>query len=353
MLILRHPPNGAFIDERKAGVMTKPNSSNGKIRAGVVGVGHMGRYHAGVYHALGEVDLVAVADVDLDRAQSIAKQSDTRPLQDYRDMIGLVDAVSIVVPTSQHYPVAREFLNAGVHVLVEKPIASTLKEAKELFRIAEEQGCVLQIGHVERFNGAVQELQKIVKDPLLIECRRMGPFQSRVQEDGVVLDLMIHDLDIVLRLIDSPIETCYAIGTSVHSAHEDIANVSLTFKNGCVANLTASRATQNKVRTLAVTQRDTYIFLDYADQDIHVYRRAASEHTLTQEELRYRQEAFIERIFVHKDNPLKLEIRTLLHMAGNGLGPPGVSTAEKELQSLRLALQIISQIHGQSEQPAG
>jgi predicted dehydrogenase len=164
---------------------------------------------------------------------------------------------------------------------------------------------------------------------------------------------MIHDLDIVLRLIDSPIETCYAIGTSVHSAHEDIANVSLTFKNGCVANLTASRATQNKVRTLAVTQRATYIFLDYADQDIHVYRRAASEHTLTQEELRYRQEAFIERIFVHKDNPLKLEIRTLLHMAGNGLGPPGVSTAEKELQSLRLALQIISQIHGQSEQPAG
>lgn len=333
--------------------MTKSNSSNDKIRVGVVGVGHMGRYHAGVYHELDEVDLVAVADVDQDRAQSIAKQYDTRPLHDYRDMIGLVDAVSIVVPTSQHYPVAREFLNAGVHILIEKPIASTLKQAEELFRIAEEQRRVLQIGHVERFNGAVQELHKIVKDPLLIECRRMGPFQSRVQEDGVVLDLMIHDLDIVLRLVDSPVETCYAIGTSVHSTQEDIASVSLTFKNGCVANLTASRATQDKVRTLAVTQRDTYIFLDYTDQDIRVYRGAASEHTLTQKGLRYRQEAFIERIFVHKDNPLKLEIRTLLHMTSNGLGSPGATTVEKELQSLRLALQIISQIHGQPEQPAG
>lgn len=333
--------------------MAHPRSVNGKIRTGVVGVGHMGRYHAGVYHELGEADLVVVADVNQDRAQSIAKQYGTQPLSDYRDMIGLVDAVSIAVPTSQHYPIARDFLNAGVHVLVEKPIASTLEQAEDLFRIAEEQGRALQIGHVERFNGAVQELHKIVKDPLLIECRRMGPFQARVQEDGVVLDLMIHDLDIVLSLVDAPVKTCHAIGTSVHSAMEDIASVSLTFKNNCVAHLTASRATQDKVRTLAVTQRDTYISLNYADQDIHVYRSAASEHTLTQEELRYRQEAFIERIFVHKDNPLKLEIRTLLQAASNGLGSAVADNAERELRSLRLALQILTQIHGQPKQTAG
>ena len=318
-----------------------------RIRAGVVGVGHMGRYHAGVYHEMPEVDLVAVSDIDESRASAMAEQYHTQALLDFREMLDRVDVVSVAVPTDQHYKVAREFLDAGVHVLVEKPITPLLGQAEDLFRIAQKKGRVLQIGHVERFNGAVQELHKIVRNPLLIECRRMGPFQPRVQEDGVILDLMIHDLDIVLSLVNSPVKTCYAVGTSVHSAREDIASVSLTFQSGCVANLTASRATQDKVRTLAVTQKDAYIFLDYADQDIHVHRRAASEHTLTQEQLRYRQEAFIERIFVHKDNPLKLEIRHLLHSAINGAVPARTEDIEQELQSLRLAFQILSQIHGE------
>ncbi|MDP6618159.1 MAG: Gfo/Idh/MocA family oxidoreductase [Nitrospinota bacterium] len=329
----------------------KKNPSSKMTRVGVVGVGHMGRYHAGVYHELPETELVAVADVDDARSRAIADQYDTRALRDYREILGRVDAVSIAVPTAQHYPVARDFLEAGTDVLVEKPIASSLEQAEDLFRIARENGRILQIGHVVRFNGAVQELHKFVRDPLLIECRRMGPFQSRVQEDGVILDLMIHDLDIVLSLVNSPVKSCYAVGASVHSDQEDIASVSLTFENHCVAHLAASRTTQDKVRTLAVTQRDTYIFLDYAEQDIHVHRRAASEHTLTQEQLRYRQEAFIERIFVHKDNPLKLEIRHLLRTASNGANPSQVKDAEKDLQSLRLAVEILSQIHGESSPP--
>ena len=329
----------------------KKNPSSKTIRVGVVGVGHMGRYHAGVYHELPETELVAVADVDDVRSRAIAEQYDTRALRDYREMLGQVDAVSIAVPTAQHYAVARDFLEAGTDVLVEKPIASSIEQAEDLFHIARKNGRILQIGHVERFNGAVQELHKFVRDPLLIECRRMGQFQPRVQEDGVVLDLMIHDLDIVLSLVNSPVKTCYAVGTCVQSDREDIASASLTFENRCVANLTASRVTQDKVRTLAVTQRDTYIFLDYAKQDIHVHRRAASEHTLTQEQLRYRQEAFIERIFVHKDNPLKLEIRHLLRTASNGADPDRLKDAEKDLRSLRLAVEILSQIHGESSPP--
>jgi predicted dehydrogenase len=307
----------------------------------------MGRYHAGVYHELPEVDLVALADTDDARLSQMAEQFQTQALRNHTEMLDQVDVVSIAVPTAQHYQVAREFLEGGVHVLVEKPIAPSLEQAESLFRIARENGRVLQIGHVERFNGAVQELHKIVQDPLLIECRRMGPFQSRVQEDGVILDLMIHDLDIVLSLVDSPVKTCAAVGASVYSDQEDIASVVLTFENGCMANLNASRATHDKVRTLAITQKDSYIFLDYADQDIHVHRRGASEHTLTQEQLRYRQEAFIERIFVHKDNPLKLEIRHLLQTAINGSVPSQLQDANQGLRSLRLALQILSQIHDQ------
>ncbi len=322
-----------------------------RFRAGVVGVGHMGRYHAGVYHELPEVDLVALADIDHARGARMAEQFQARALQDYTEMLDLVDVVSIAVPTAQHYQVARDFLEAGVHVLVEKPISPSLEQAESLFRIARENDRVLQIGHVERFNGAVQELHKIVQEPLLIECRRMGPFQSRVQEDGVILDLMIHDLDIVLSLVNSPVKGCSAVGTSVYSDLEDIASVLLTFENGCIANLNASRATHDKVRTLAITQKDSYIFLDYADQDIHVHRRAASEHTLTQEQLRYRQEAFIERIFVHKDNPLKLEIRHLLQTAANGSGLAQLQDAKQGLRSLRLALEILSEIHAQPVPP--
>jgi predicted dehydrogenase len=312
------------------------------VRAGIVGVGQMGRYHVGVLAELPQVDLVGIVDIEPQRVQPLAETYHTSALTDYRELLGEVDVVTIAVPTVLHYQVAREFLDAGVHVLIEKPLAPTLAEAEELFEVADRRGVMLHVGHVERFNGAVQELKNIVRDPILIECRRMGPFQSRVKDDGVVLDLMIHDLDIVLNLVGCRAHRIRAVGAAVLSEVEDVANVQLWFDNGCLATITASRATQEKIRTLAVTQREEYILLNYTDQDIRIFRQGSSEHRLGRGELRYKQEALIERIFVHKDNPLKLELKHLLdcatHQATRMVSP------EDELYSLQVTLEIIEMI---------
>jgi len=312
------------------------------VRAAVVGVGQMGRYHVGVLAELPQVELVGIVDVDAKRIQELADTYDTIALTDYRELLGKVDVVSIAVPTTLHYEVAHAFLDAGVHVLIEKPIAPTLAEARALFALADQRGVMLHVGHVERFNGAVQELKNIVNDPILIECRRLGPFQSRVKDDGVVLDLMIHDLDIVLNLVGARVQRISAVGAAVLSEVEDVANVQLWFTNGCLASITASRATQEKIRTLAVTQREEYVLLNYTDQDIRIYRQGSSEHRLGRGELRYKQEALIERIFVHKDNPLKLEIKHLLDCATHQASR--LVSAEDELYSLQVTLEIIDMI---------
>ena len=310
-----------------------------KLRVGVVGVGHMGRYHVGLYSELPDVDLVGVADINHDCAHSTAQQYNTTAYTNYHDLIDEVDAVSIAVPTSLHHPVAKDFLDAGVHVLLEKPIAHTMDEARDLFDLAESRNMVLHIGHVERFNGAVQELKKIVHEPLMIESRRLGPFVPRIKDDGVILDLMIHDIDIILGLVPSPIQRLQALGRSVHTGKEDLANVQICFQNGCIATLLASRATEVKVRTMAITQPNAYILLDYTDQDIRVHRQASSEHIVARGTLRYKQESFIERIFVHKDNPLKLEIKnfidSIIHQVSR------VPTVTEELHSLQVALQVL------------
>jgi len=302
----------------------------------------MGRYHVGVFAELPNVELVGIVDADLQKAQTLSETYQTVGLADYRALLGEVDVVGIAVPTALHYQVARDFLDAGVHVLLEKPVAPTLAEAQALFELAERRRVVLQVGHVERFNGAVQELKHIVREPILIECRRMGPFQARVKDDGVVLDLMIHDLDIVLNLVGGPVQRICAAGAAVFSEVEDVANVQLWFSNGCLATITASRATQEKIRTLAVTQREEYILLNYTDQDIRIYREGSSEHRLGRGELRYKQEALIERIFVHKDNPLKLEIKHLLECVTQRA--PRLVSVEDELYSLQITLEIIELI---------
>ncbi len=310
-----------------------------KLRVGVVGVGHMGRYHVGLYSELPDVDLVGVADINHGRAYSTAQQYNTTAYTNYHDLIDEVDAVSIAVPTSLHHPVARDFLDAGVHVLLEKPIAHTMDEAQDLFELAESRNMVLHIGHVERFNGAVQELKKIVHEPLMIESRRLGPFVPRIKDDGVILDLMIHDIDIILGLVPSPIQRIQALGRSVYTGKEDLANVQICFQNGCIATLLASRATEVKVRTMAITQPNAYILLDYTDQDIRVHRQASSEHIVARGTLRYKQESFIERIFVHKDNPLKLEIKNFIDSTIHQVSR--VPTVAEELHSLQVALQVL------------
>jgi len=315
--------------------------ARGRLRAGVVGAGHMGQYHILVYAELWDVDLVGIVDIDGEKAKRLAAQYDTYAFEDYRDLIGKVDVASVAVPTPLHYPVTRDLLEAGIHVLVEKPITPTLAEAEELFQIARAHQRVLHVGHVERFNGAVQELKKIVVNPILIESRRLSPFTPRVTHDGVVMDLMIHDLDIILNLVDSPVRRLTALGRPVQSASTDVANVQLEFETGALATITASRATEDKIRTLAISQPDAYIFLDYTDQEIHIHRRTAAEYVLNRESIRYKQVAFVEHLFVHKENPLKLEILHLLQAVREFRRTGRVDLADGEdLRSLAVALEV-------------
>jgi len=313
-----------------------------RMRAGVVGAGHMGQYHLLVYAELWDVELVGLVDVDAEKAARLSAQYDCQGFTDHRQLFGKVDVVSVAVPTPLHFGVARDFLEAGIGVLVEKPMTTTLEEARQLFRVARERGVVLHVGHVERFNGAVQELRKIVASPILIESRRLGPFVPRVQDDTVVMDLMIHDIDIVLGLVDSEVRRISASGVRVHSAQTDVANVQILFESGTIANITASRATEQKVRTLAITQPDAYVFLNYTDQDIQIHRRAASEYILNRESIRYRQESFVEHLFVHKENPLKLEILHLLNAVREGHRAEAVAPAadHDDVRSLAVALAI-------------
>src|SRR5437870_7248895 len=315
--------------------------AEGRLRAGVVGAGHMGQYHMLVYAELWDMELVGVVDVDRDRAARVAAHYDTRAFADHRALIGRVDLVSVAVPTEHHFQVASDFLEAGVSVLVEKPITPTLEEARELFAVARRTGAVLHVGHVERFNGAVQERRSIVDRPMLIESRRLGPFVPRVQKDTVVMDLMIHDLDIVLALAGSTPRRVTAFGAPVHSEVTDVASVQIAFASGTIATITASRATEEKISTLAITQRDAYIVLDYVDQDIQIHRRAAQEYLVNRESIRYRQASFVEHLFVRKDNPLKLEILHLIRTerARRAGGPLALAEAD-DLRSLAMALAI-------------
>jgi predicted dehydrogenase len=312
-----------------------------RLRAAVVGAGHMGAYHALAYAELAEIDLVGVVDLDPDRARTVARHYDTSAFTDHRDLIGRADVVSVAVPTDEHFRVARDLLEAGVDVLVEKPMTPTLTEARELFAVARRAGAVLHVGHVERFNGAVQELRNLVDRPMLIEARRLGPFAPRIQKDTVVMDLMIHDLDIVLALAGSVPQTVTAFGASAHTALTDVASVQIAFASGAIATLTASRATEEKIRTLAITQRDAYIVLDYVDQDIQIHRRAAQEYLVNRESIRYRQASFVEHLFVRKDNPLKLEILHLVRSARDRRAGGPLALAETDdLRSLAMALAI-------------
>lgn len=316
-----------------------------QIKVGVIGVGKMGEYHVGVLSELREVNLTVVSDTSADRGEIISQRYGVPYLKDYKEALKQMDAAIIAVPTGLHYEVGKEVLNSGVHVLMEKPCADNLDHARELFDIADQNNLILQVGHIERFNGAVQELHKIVDDPIYVECKRMGPFVERMKDDGVVLDIMIHDIDILLNLIDSKVSHINVMGKSVFTDRDDLVSVQLEFENKCIANIVASRASQNKIRTLSVTQKDSYIILDYTDQEIYVHRQSSSEHTLSRGSLRYKQESLIERIFVHKDNPLKLEDKHFIDCVKNG--SPRKVGVNNELYSLEIALEIVERFNKQ------
>ena len=242
------------------------------LRVAVIGVGHLGRHHARLLAAIPGVELSAVVDTNRARAEEIAAASGTRAHTDYRDVLGRVDAVTLAVPTELHTEVALPFLEAGVAVLVEKPMARSVAEADELIAAAARTGALLAVGHTERFNPAVLAARTRLADPRFIEVHRLGTFPERSLDIDVVFDLMIHDLDIVLSFVDSEVESIEAVGVPVLTGRVDIANVRIRFVNGCIANLTASRISRDRVRKIRFFQPEAYLSIDYAAQKLEVWR---------------------------------------------------------------------------------
>jgi len=244
-----------------------------RLRVAVVGVGYLGRFHAQKYAALAECELVALADPNVEAAGALARELGTRSVADYRQLLGQVDAVSVVTPTPLHFEVARTFLDAGVHVLVEKPITETVDQAGQLIAAARRAGRVLQVGHLERFNPAILAAEPHLHSPRFIECQRLAPFRERGTDVNVVLDLMIHDLDLVQSIVGSPIASIDAVGTPVFSAEIDIANARIRFANGCVVNATASRVSLKTERKLRIFRDDAYLSIDLQQKILTVIRK--------------------------------------------------------------------------------
>lgn len=305
----------------------------GRLRAGVIGVGYLGRFHAQKYAILENVDLVGVADVSRKRAEEVATEVGTAAFTDYRELLAQVDLVSIVVPTQYHFPVAKECLEAGCHILLEKPVTQTVAEADELIRMAAERGLVFQVGHLERFNPAIVALKGVLKNPLFIESHRLAPFKTRGTDVNVVLDLMIHDIDIILNMVPSTIKVVNSVGVPVLSNEVDIANARLQFENGCVANVTASRASREAMRKIRIFQSDAYISIDYQERKISIFRKGGEGFPIpglpnvTMEEKSFEQ-----------GDALLVELQAFIDAVRTGSVPP--VTGEDGKRALELALQI-------------
>ena len=239
-----------------------------RLRMAVIGVGHLGQHHARILAGMPDVELVGVADSNPEQARAIAAKLGTTPFDHFAPLVGRVDAVSVVTPTVHHHAVAAEFLRAGVPVLVEKPVCRTVAEADELVALAENSGTPFQVGHIERFNPAFEELVRRPIRPKFVEAERHGPFTGRSVDIGAVLDLMIHDLDLLLSLIGSPVKTVAAVGAAVFGGHEDMVNARLEFENGCVAHVTASRITRHPKRRLRVWAPEGYAGIDFVTRKL-------------------------------------------------------------------------------------
>ncbi len=309
------------------------------VRTAVVGVGYLGRFHAQKYARLPEANLVSIVDIDSQRGRRVAEEVNTQALTDYRDLIGKVDAVSIVTPTPHHFAIAKAFLSAGVHVLLEKPMTKSLAEADELIATAKRSGAILQVGHLERFNSAFTAVRPFLRDPMFIEGDRLALFNERGLEVDVILDLMIHDIDIVLNIINAPLKDVHASGVSALSPLPDIASVRMEFDNGAVVNLTASRISIKSMRKLRVFQENCYFSIDYAAQRAYaVYREAESG------EDGFPQVSMEEFEIIEKDS-LEEEIIAFLGSVKTAARPQ--VDGEQGRRALAVALDISSRIEEQ------
>ena len=299
------------------------------IRIGVIGTGHLGKHHARILASMPGVELVGVVDKNEAVGRGIAETYKTPFTTEYRDLEGKVDAVTIVVPTSIHYEIASFFLEKNVHTFIEKPVTRTLEEAQGLIRMAADKQLTLQVGHVERFNAAIMKLGELSDEPRFIECQRMGPFSKRISDVGVIQDLMIHDIDIVLSLVHSKIARIDAVGIPVLTANEDIANAHIVFENGCIANLNASRVSEEVIRKLRIFEMDKYLSLDYVTQGIKLRRKAEKEETITREDLQ-----------IDKVEPLRLELEHFITCIREHRKP--LVTLEDGKNALEVAMEILS-----------
>lgn len=315
-----------------------------RIRVGVIGVGHLGQHHARLYAGLPEAVLVGVADADPDRVRLVAERHRVTAFDDPSALLERVEAVSVAVPTSAHHAVVKACLQAGVHVLVEKPIAATREEAHELVKLSRRHERIIQVGHIERFNPAIEAVRPFIKEPGFIECHRLSPFGERGTDVDVILDLMSHDLDMVLSFRPGPVEEVRAAGVPVLSPNIDIANARIVFGSGCVANLTASRVSTTRMRKLRVFQRDAYISVDYQTRQGVICRRQAGQGSPPEIE--------VQPVQGKEDEPLKLELAAFLHAVATG--SPSPISGEDGAAVLDLAHRILEAIrafmqrHGES-----
>ena len=314
-----------------------------KVNISLIGVGRMGQFHLNVINQINQINLAGIYDANEDHLNELSQKYNINKFNSIDEAIDNADAVIIASPTIYHFEVAKKAVEKGKHVLVEKPMTETYEQALELESLVKQKNVILQVGHVERFNGAVQELHHIIEKPYLIEARRLAPFTPRITDVGVVFDIMIHDLDIVTSLVKKPIVRFSASGKRIRTNNEDIASALLEFEDETIATISASRVTQEKIRTLAISTEEAYFILDYATQDITIHRQATSQSNIkTSVGINYKQESIIERVFIHRDNPLKLEDE---HFANCILGKDKrFVSIEDDVNTIKLTEAILKEI---------
>jgi virulence factor len=308
------------------------------IRIGVIGVGNMGQHHARVLSLLKDVELVGISDINVERGLDTASKYRVRFFEDYRDLLSYVDAVCVAVPTRLHHAVGLTCLQAGVHVLIEKPIAASIIEAESLVNAAAESHCILQVGHIERFNPAFQELSKVLKteELLALEAHRMSPYTDRANDVSVVLDLMIHDIDLLLELAGAPVAKLTASGSRASdSGYLDYVTAILGFANGIVATLTASKVTHRKIRTIAAHCKNSLTEADFLNNEILIHRQTTANYLTEYGQVLYRQDGLIEKVYTSNIEPLHAELEHFVNCVRGG-NQPSVG-GEQALKALRLA----------------
>jgi predicted dehydrogenase len=304
-------------------------TDNQRVRCGVLGVGSLGQHHARIYADLDQVNLVGIYDANADRAREIADKYGTEVFSSVESLAEACEAISIVVPTDLHAEVAIPVMRKGAHVLVEKPICASLKEAEAVLEAAKETGRLVQVGHIEHFNPVMSYLEEHVKNPLYITADRLAPFNIRGTEVGVVLDLMIHDIGVIQQLVKSPVERIDSVGVNVLSGKEDIANARIQFANGCVANINTSRVSTKKVREIRVFQEDGYLSLNFMEQTGHLVRKNGINLET-------------EEIPIEKDEPLKLELAAFVECVREQRSPK--VGGQEAASALEVAIRITEEI---------